>query len=162
MPRPRVLVTEPIHPVGLERLAREAEVVNLPDRPGETVDQHLPEVDGVVVRTARLTADRLRAAPRLRVSGKHGVGVDNIDVAAAAARGLGVASTPGATSEAVAEPALPLMLMLARRIPVTERMLRGGQFDAARAQLLAVDLHGKTLGLIGLGNIGARLAAMVR
>src|SRR5439155_6892358 len=86
MPRPRVLVTEPIHAVGVERLAREADVVNLPDRPGETIDQHLPEVDGVVVRTARLTAERLQAAVRLKVIGKHGVGVDNVDVAAASAR----------------------------------------------------------------------------
>jgi D-3-phosphoglycerate dehydrogenase len=160
--RPRVLVTETIHPVGVERLAREADVIHLPDRPGETIDQHLPDVDGVVVRTARLTAERIGRARRLRVIGKHGVGVDNVDVAAATARGIAIVSTPGANAEAVAEHALTLMLVLARRIPVTERMLRAGQFDAARAQLLAVDLHGKTLGLIGLGNIGARLAAMCR
>jgi D-3-phosphoglycerate dehydrogenase len=162
MPRPRVLVTEPIHPVGVERLAREAEVVYLPDRAAETIDEHLPRVDGIVVRTAKLTAERLRGATRLRVIGKHGVGVDNVDVAAANARGIAIVSTPGANSEAVAEHALTLLLTLARQIPVAERMLREGRFDAARGSALSTDLQGKTLGLIGLGNIGGRLAEICR
>jgi D-3-phosphoglycerate dehydrogenase len=162
MSRPRVLITEPIHPVGVERVAREAEAIYLPDRPGETVDQHLPNVDGVIVRTAKLTAERLRSAPRLRVIGKHGVGVDNVDVGAARELGIVVVSTPGANSEAVAEHALTLMLVVARRIATSSRMLREGRFDAARGTALAVDLRGKTLGLIGLGNIGARLATMCR
>lgn len=162
MPRPRVLVTEPIHPVGVERLAREVEVINLPARPGETIEQHLPEIDGIVVRTAKLDPARLRAAPRLRVIGKHGVGVDNIDVDAASALGIAVVSTPGANAEAVAEHALTMMLILARQIPTASRLLREGKFDVARGLPLSTDLRGKTLGLVGLGNIGSRLAAMVR
>jgi D-3-phosphoglycerate dehydrogenase len=162
MPLLRVLITEPIHPVGVERVAREAEAIYLPERPGETVDQHLPTTDGLIVRTAKLTADRLRAAKRLRVIGKHGVGVDNIDVRAARELGIDVVSTPGANSEAVAEHALTLMLVLARRIATSNRLLREGRFDEARGTALAVDLYGKTLGLIGLGNIGARLATMCR
>ncbi len=68
--RARVLVTEAIHPIGVEVLAREVEVVNLPERPGETVAQHLPIVDGVLVRTARLTAPLLETAPGLKIIGK--------------------------------------------------------------------------------------------
>src|SRR5689334_5620894 len=113
MSRPCVLITEPIHPVGVERVAREAEVIYLPDRIGETVDEFLSRADGVIVRTAKLTAERLRGAKRLRVIGKHGVGVDNVDVGAARELGIVVVSTPGANAEAVAEHALTLMLVLA-------------------------------------------------
>lgn len=162
MARPRVLVTESIHPIGVERLAREAELIYLPDRPGETVDQHLAEVDGIVVRTARLSDERLRRAGRLRVIGKHGVGVDNVDLAAARARGISIVFTPGVNSQAVAEHALTLMLMLARQIPTSSRLLRDGEFDLARRTVVAVDLHRKTLGLIGLGQVGRRLAAICK
>lgn len=162
MVRPRVLITEPIHPVGPEILARETDVIYLAERPGETIDQHLPTVDAILVRTARLGGERLRGAKRLRVIGKHGVGVDNVDVAVAREIGIAIVSTPGANSQAVAEHALTMMLMLARRMATTTRMLRAGQFEAARALQLPTDLHGKTLGLIGLGNVGARLAAMCR
>jgi D-3-phosphoglycerate dehydrogenase len=160
--RPVVLVTEPIHPVGPQILAREVEVINLPERPGDSIDEHLPDVHAILVRTARLGAERIRAASRLRVIGKHGVGVDNVDVAAAQAHDIAIVSTPGANAQAVAEHALTMMLMLARRMPTTTRMLREGQFDAARAMQLPVDLHGQTLGLVGLGNVGTRLAAMCR
>ncbi len=159
-PRPRVLVTEAIHPAGVERLAQAAEVVDLPQLPHETVARLLPTVDGVLVRTARLGAELLATAPRLKVIGKHGVGVDNLDVAAARRLGITVVSTPGANAEAVAEHALTLMLMLARQIQTTSRLLRHGHFDAARSSLLATDLAGKTLGLVGLGNVGARLAKL--
>lgn len=162
MARPRVLITEPIHPIGVERIAREAEVVNLPARPGETIDQHLPEVDAIVVRTARMGSERIDRAPRLRIIAKHGVGVDNIDVEAALARGIVVTSTPGANAEAVSEHALTLMLMLARQIAASSRLLLDGQWGEARGTALSTDLRGKTLGLVGLGNIGGRLAAMAR
>ncbi|MGH2461382.1 MAG: hydroxyacid dehydrogenase, partial [Chloroflexota bacterium] len=116
----------------------------------------------MVVRTARLTDARLSRAGRLKVIGKHGVGVDNVDLAAARARGIAVVFTPGVNSQAVAEHALTLMLMLARRIPTASRMLRDGQFDEARRTIVALDLQGKTLGLVGLGQVGRRLAAIVR
>ncbi len=162
MTRPRVLVTESIHPNGIERLAREAEPIYLPDRPGETIDQHLPEIDGIVVRTARLPEERLRRATRLKVVGKHGVGVDNVDLAAAKALGIRVVFTPGVNAQAVAEHALTLMLMLARRIRTASRLLQEGQFDLARRSIVALDLQSKTLGLVGLGQVGRRLAFICR
>lgn len=162
MPRPRVLVTESIHPVGVARLAEEAEPIYLPDRPGETVDQHLADADAVIVRTAKLAEERLRRATRLKVIGKHGVGVDNVDLAAARALGIPILFTPGVNSQAVAEHALALMLMVARQIPTSGRLLREGQFDHARQTIVAIDLHGKTLGLVGLGQVGRRLATICR
>lgn len=162
MSLPRVLITESVHPIGIERLARQTTVIYLPDRPSETIDQHLPGIDAIIVRTAALTEDRLGNAPRLKVIGKHGVGVDNVDLAAARARGISVVFTPGVNSQAVAEHALTLMLMVARRIPTASRLLRNGRFSEARRSIVAVDLHGKTLGLVGLGQVGRRLAAICR
>jgi len=162
MSLPRVLITENIHPAGVERLAREAESIYLPERPGDTLDQYLPTIDGIVVRTARLSNERLRRATRLKVIGKHGVGVDNLDVEAARAQGIEIIFTPGVNSQAVAEHALALMLMVARQIPTSSRLLRAGEFDRARRTIVAVDLHGKTLGLVGLGQVGRRLAAICR
>lgn len=162
MPCPRVLITESIHPVGIERLAAAADVIYLPDRPGETIDQHLPHVDGIIVRTARLDAPRLQRATRLRVIGKHGVGVDNIDLATARSQNLAIVFTPGANAQAVAEHALTLMLMLARKIQTGSRLLRQGQFELARRSVVPVDLQGKTLGLVGCGQVGQRLATIGR
>jgi D-3-phosphoglycerate dehydrogenase len=162
MSRPRVLVTEGIHPIGIERLAREVEPIYLPDHPGETAKQYLPEVEGIIVRTFPLSAETLRGARKLRVIGKHGVGVDNIDLAAARAQGIRVVSTPGANAEAVAEHALMLMLVLARRLPTYQQMLREGHFALARRSALAMDLQGRILGLVGLGQVGGRLARICR
>ncbi|MBI2939768.1 MAG: hydroxyacid dehydrogenase [Chloroflexi bacterium] len=157
-----ILITEPIHAVGVALLARESEAIYLPDRPGETVDQHLPDVHGVVVRTARIDAVRLARAPKLRVVGKHGVGVDNIDVAAARAQSVEVIFTPGTNDNAVADHTVMLLLMLAHQIERAQALLRAGRFDDARRTMRGADLRGKTLALVGVGRIGSRVAAICR
>lgn len=156
--RPLIVVTEPIHEAGLERLRQAADLVYLPERPGETLEQHLPAAEGVIVRIARLTAERLALAPRLRVIGKHGVGVDNIDLAACRARGITVVSTPGANDESVAEFTIMMLLMLARQVEQAIAAVRSGRFAAARGALRGWELQGRTLGVVGLGRIGARVA----
>ena len=158
----RVLVTEAIHEVGIELLERHAEVIRLYDRPNETLDQHLPEVDGVIVRTAKITAERLAAAPRLRVVGKHGVGVDNIDVAAATKHGVTVVYTPNTNDESVAEYTVMCFLLLAREVETASRLIRAGEFTTARRRMRGVELRGRTVGVIGLGRIGARVAEICR
>ncbi|HUX88990.1 MAG TPA: hydroxyacid dehydrogenase, partial [Chloroflexota bacterium] len=120
------------------------------------------EIDGILVRTAAMPAERIARAARLKVIGKHGVGVDNIDLAAARARGITVVFTPGANAEAVAEHAFTMILMLSRRVTTYSRLLREDKFEVARAETLSNDLLGKTLGLVGLGNVGTRLAKMCR
>jgi len=157
--RKRVLVTEPIHPSGVRRLAEEVEVVT-PE--GASLDVLLGDVHGVVVRIAKIGAGLLERAPHLEVIGKHGIGVDNIDVEAATRRGIPIVFTPGTNDEAVAEHALMLMLMLAKRVQETSRALREGRFATVRAEPTGIDLKGRTLGLIGVGRIGSRLAAMCR
>jgi D-3-phosphoglycerate dehydrogenase len=160
--RPRVIVIERMDPLGPELLKRGADVVELYDRPGETLEQHLPEADGLVVRIARITAERIAMAPRLKVIGKHGIGVDNVDLDAATRRGIHVVFTPGSNQEAVAEHTLLLMLMLARRVEELAALSRAGRFQDGRDVPPGTDLLGKTLGLVGMGRIGGRLAEIGR
>lgn len=162
MSRPTVVVAERMDPIAVQLLAAEAELVELYDRPGETIEQHLPRADALIVRIAKITGDLIALAPRLKVIGKHGIGVDNIDVPAATRRGVHVVFTPGSNQEAVAEHTLLLMLMLARRVEELAALSRAGQFNLGRDLPPGVDLLGKTLGLVGMGRIGGRLAEIGR
>lgn len=162
MTRPRVLVTERMDPIGVETLAREADVVELYATPGARLEDHLADVDAIVVRILRITGEHIRTASRLKVIGKHGIGVDNVDLAAATGRGIPVVFTPGSNAEAVAEHALLLMLMLARRVEPLVALARAGRFDEGRGVAPGLELLGKTLGLIGVGRIGGRLGEICR
>ncbi|MGH2606973.1 MAG: NAD(P)-dependent oxidoreductase, partial [Anaerolineales bacterium] len=137
---------------GLDRLRAEAEVVDDRDLAA------LGGVDALIVRSrTRVTEDTIeRGLPRLKVVGRAGVGVDNIDVDVARAQGVVVVNAPLAATQAVAELALGLMLALARRIPLADAAVRRG--DWPKSALIGEELAGKTLGLIGVGRIGAALA----
>ena len=99
-------------------------------------------------------------APRLRVIARAGTGVDNVDVAAATARGIVVMNSPGANSVSVAEHAIALMLSLARAVPAADAAMKSGVWDKKR--LTGAELRGKTLGVIGLGRIGQEVASRAR
>lgn len=114
-------------------------------------------VDAVISRTVPLTAQDMAACPTLRIVCKHGVGVPNIDVAAATQRGIPVCVTPGANAQSVCEMTLGLMFATARRIAWMDAELRAGRWSRAQDGL---ELHGRTLGLIGLGAVGQRVAAV--
>jgi len=107
---------------------------------------------------ARFTDRVLAACPRLRLVSIWGTGTDNVDLAACRARGVAVTNTPGVNAHAVAEHTLALMLAVTRRIPALDRDTRAGQWPRG----LLVQLEGQTLGLIGLGAIGTRVAALAR
>jgi len=115
--------------------------------------------DGLIVRQGKISEAVQDAAPRLKVISKHGVGTDNIDIAAATRRGIPVMRTPRANYESVAEHALALILALLRRIPNQDRRIRKGIFD--KKGFDGLEMLGKTLGLIGYGNVGKRLAELV-
>ncbi len=115
--------------------------------------------DGLIVRQGKISEAVQKAAARLKVISKHGVGTDNIDLAAATRRGIPVMRTPLANYESVAEHALALMLALLRRIPSQDRRIRNGIFD--KKGFDGLEMFGKTLGLIGFGNVGKRLAELV-
>lgn len=152
-----ILVTEALSPAGLDRLARFAAV---DVRTGITAEQLLTVIgryDALIVRNAtRVTADVLEAGQRLKVVGRAGVGVDNIDVEAATARGILVVNVPDGNTLAAAEHTMGLILALARHIPAANASLKAGEWD--RARFMGVELYGKTLGLIGLGRIGMEVA----
>jgi D-3-phosphoglycerate dehydrogenase len=118
--------------------------------------QHDPV--GIIVRYSKVGAAAIAAAPSLRVISKHGSGTDTIDKAAAAARGVEVRAAVGANAAAVAEQALALMLACAKSVPALDARMRAGHWDKATHKSL--ELHGRTVGLVGLGAIGLRFARM--
>ena len=121
----------------------------------------LADADALLVRSAtKVTAQLLDAAPRLRIVARAGTGVDNVDVAAASARGLLVVNAPGANSISVAEHACALMLALARSVPAADRAMKEARWE--KKKFLGTELRGKTLGVAGLGRIGQEVALRAR
>lgn len=121
----------------------------------------LPNYSGLVVRSeTKVTAALMDQAVKLRVVGRAGVGVDNIDVAAATARGIVVMNAPDGNTITTAEHTLALMIALARRVPQANMSLKSGKWD--RKRFIGVELQGKTLGIIGLGRIGRVVASRAR
>lgn len=115
--------------------------------------------DALIVRQGKITAEVQEAAAHLRVICKHGVGIDNIDIAAATRRGIPLMFTPRANFESAAEHTLALILALVRRIPNEDKRIRSGIFD--KKKYGGLELFEKTLGIIGFGKIGRRLAELV-
>lgn len=150
----RVHVTEFIHASAMKTLRAHAEVVDWND-PNV---RNLSEADGIIVRAAVVDRAMMAAAPNLRVIGKHGVGVDAIDVAAARELGKVVTFTPHANMEGVAELAVALMLDVSRQIARGHAQLKAGACEKiAPKDLTGVEMKDKTLGLVGLGRIGRRV-----
>ncbi|MCB1384616.1 MAG: phosphoglycerate dehydrogenase [Nitratireductor sp.] len=120
------------------------------------VSKHIARADFLVVGLIPVTAETLQGADRLKAVIKHGVGVDNIDMAACTAAGLPVCNTPAANADAVAELAVGLMFSMARFIPQGHGSVTSGGWE----RRIGSQLGGKTLGIVGLGNIGKRLARL--
>ena len=157
--KPRVLVTENIHAAGWETLKREVDAVAWPGQDTQPLSEAIADVQAVLVRVAKISADVIKAAKTLKIIGKHGVGYDNIDIPAATASGVIVTNTPLANSTSVAEHALTLLLAVARRIGETERDLTRGTMRTQQVYQ-GTELSGKVMGVIGLGSAGLRLARM--
>ncbi len=165
--RPRVYVTRRLPGGGLERLAQRADLEVWPDPDGPPPGELARGVEGaeglLCLLTDRIDAALLAASPRLRVISSCSVGVDHVDLAAANGRGIPVGHTPGVLTETTADLALALLLAVARRIPEAERWLRAGRWRTWEPdRLLGRDLHGSTLGLVGLGPIGLAVARRAR
>lgn len=152
--RPKVYVLDPCDPAGIAHAAEHADVV-LWDDPAAA--RWHEDADGLMVRMRRLTAEDLYRAKRLRVVSKQGVGVETIDLDAARARGITVCNTPGVNSEAVAEMALVLALAVLRRVAEMDRAIRSGA-AVDRSRFIGQESWGKTVGIVGMGNIGTRIA----
>jgi D-3-phosphoglycerate dehydrogenase / 2-oxoglutarate reductase len=157
-PRPLVCVLDPIAADAMAWLAERAEVAGPKDPRAAAWPDH---ADGVIVRTTPMTAAAIGASRSLKVIAKHGVGVDNIDLAAARTRGIRVTNTPGANTGATAELTVALALAAARAIPQADAALRAGRPvpDAARG---GGEIAGRTVGLVGMGRIATRVALILR
>lgn len=157
----RVLVTESIHEKGVALLRDHFDVV-LGDTQDQTVLRELArDCEGILVRTAKLDAAIMDAAPKLRCIAKHGVGVDNVDLDAATARGIKVVNAPFSNSNAVAEHCLGFMLAVLRQTVSADREIRSGNYAALRAGMQLAELTGKTVGLVGLGRVAQRLSELL-
>ncbi|MGB5810032.1 MAG: phosphoglycerate dehydrogenase [Polyangiales bacterium] len=155
----RVLVSDKLASAGLDVL-REAPGVELEFRPGMSEDELcevIGEYDGLIIRSAtRVTPRVVEAADKLRVIGRAGIGVDNVDIPAASRRGIVVMNTPTGNSVTTAEHALALLAALARRIPQAVSSMRSGKWEKSKFQ--GREIAFKTLGIVGLGNIGRIVA----
>lgn len=154
----KVFVPNPIHEAAVAKL-KERVCAVLWDDPA--VENWREEADGIILRTAQARKADIAAAKRLKVIGKHGIGVDTIDVADARAAGIRVVYTPHENVESVAELAVGFMLALSRNLFNGNLALREGR-KLPPADLVGVELAGKTLGIIGLGRIGQRVATILR
>ena len=156
----KILVCDPISPKGIALLQQrpEFEVVVLPKRLAEA--ELLPVVADAVAMVVRsetkVTRKVIEAAPKLRVVGRAGVGIDNVDVEAATQRGVVVMNTPAGNTITTAELSFAMILSLARKVPQAHATMTAGKWD--RKQFQGVELHGKTLGVLGMGRIGGEVA----
>ena len=159
MTAPKILIADSISQRGIDELSREG-ALDITIKPGlsETdLIEIIPEFSAIVVRSqTKVTANILKAGKSLRVVGRAGVGVDNVDVEVATQRGVLVLNAPGGNTVSTAEHAFSLLLSVARKIPQADAAVRGGKWD--RKNLEGVELYNKTLGVIGMGRIGSELS----
>src|SRR2546427_12400702 len=155
----KIVVADKVSERGLEILRQPGWEVVTPEK--AALEAELAAADALVVRSAtKVDADLVERASRLRVVGRAGVGVDNIDLDAATRRGVLVMSTPGGNAVSVAEHTFALLLALARQVPRLDAAIRAGRWEKSSAA--GTELRGKTLGLIGLGRIGSEVARRAR
>src|SRR3954462_10929025 len=154
----KVLISDPMDPKAAEIFrAHGVEVDERPDLSKEELKAVIGDYDGLAIRSAtKVTADLLEAATNLKVIGRAGIGVDNVDIPAATARGIVVMNTPFGNSITPAEHAIALMFALARDLPQADASTQAGKWEKNR--FMGVELTSKTLGLIGCGNIGSIVA----
>ena len=157
---PRILISDALSPAAVQIFKdRGVEVDFQPDlgKDKEGLAAAIGGFDGLAVRSAtKVTAKLLERADRLKVIGRAGIGVDNVDIAAATAKGIIVMNTPFGNSITTAEHAITLMLALARQIPQADASTQAGKWE--KNKFMGVEITGKTLGVIGCGNIGSIVA----
>jgi D-3-phosphoglycerate dehydrogenase len=150
----KVLLYEDMHEAGKALLKEKAEILFANSLEEASLIKEVKEVDGIIIRAnGKVTRKMMESAPRLKVIGRHGVGVENIDLEAATEKGIWVVNTPDANDISVAEHFFGLALILSKMLKKADIALREGRFEA-RYQYIGNELHGKTLGILGFGRIG--------
>ena len=158
---PKVLVSDPIDQSGLDILAQVAQVDVKTKLPPEELVQLIPDYDALMIRSGtKVTSEVIEAASQLKIIGRAGVGVDNVDVVAATRRGIVVVNSPEGNTIAAAEHALAMMLSLSRNIPEADKSVKESVWN--RKQFTGVEVYKKNLGVVGLGKIGSHVATVAR
>ncbi|NJO76669.1 MAG: phosphoglycerate dehydrogenase [Leptolyngbyaceae cyanobacterium RM1_406_9] len=158
---PKVLVSDPIDQVGIDILSQVAQVDIKTGLPVEELVQIIPDYDALMIRSGtRVTQEVIEAGNQLKIIGRAGVGVDNVDVPAATRRGIVVVNSPEGNTVAAAEHAVAMMLSMSRHIPDANQSVKSGKWD--RKSFTGVEVYKKTLGIVGLGKIGSHVAAIAR
>jgi D-3-phosphoglycerate dehydrogenase len=158
---PKVLVSDPIDQAGIDILSQVAQVDYEPEISPTDLVERISQYDALMIRSGtKVTAAVIEAAQRLKIIGRAGVGVDNVDVQAATRKGIMVVNSPEGNTVAAAEHALALMMSLSRYIPQANASLKSGQWR--RTLFTGVEVYKKTLGIVGLGRIGTHLARVAR
>ncbi len=154
----RVLIADKLSPAAVAIFEERGIAVDV--KPGLSPEEQkaiIGDYDGIAIRSAtKVTADMLAAAPKLKVVGRAGIGVDNVDIEAATEAGVVVMNTPFGNSVTTAEHAIAMMMALARQLPAADRSTRAGKWEKSR--FVGTELSSKTLGVIGCGNIGSIVA----
>src|SRR5262250_3074246 len=154
---PKVLISDALSPAAVQIFRDRGVEVDFQPKLGadkEKLAELIGEFDGLAVRSAtKVTPKVLERAKRLKVIGRAGIGVDNVDIPAATAKGIIVMNTPFGNSITAAEHAITLMLALARQIPAADASTQSGKWE--KNKFMGVEITGKTLGVIGCGNIGS-------
>ena len=157
----KVVVAEKISSSAIDLLREPRWIVVTPDQMEGRLAAQLESADALIVRSAvQVDAELLANARKLRVIGRAGVGVDNIDLDAATRKGIAVMNTPGANAVAVAEHTLAIMLALARHLCRANELMHAGKWE--KKSLQGTELRGKTLGIVGLGRVGMEVARRAR
>jgi D-3-phosphoglycerate dehydrogenase len=157
----KIVVAEKISASAVNLLREPEWIIITPEQLDGKLDEHLATADALIVRSAlQVDAALLEHAPKLRVIGRAGVGVDNVELEAATRKGIAVMNTPGGNAVAVAEYTLGVMLAMARYVPRANQSMHAGKWD--KKSLQGSELHGKTLGIVGLGKIGMEVAKRAR
>ncbi len=155
----KLLVTDELSKEGIDMLTKDGgvQVDVKPKIPQEDLIKIIGEYDALIVRSGtKVTAQVIEAGKKLRVVGRAGVGVDNVDVDAATRRGILVMNTPSANIISACEHTMAMMLSLARNIPWADKSVKEGKWE--KSKFMGVELSGKTLGIIGIGRIGGEVA----
>ena len=159
---PKILLYEPMHPVGTRLLEEKCDIIYAESLSEDSLIEKSRDVDAIIIRAnGAVTRTMIEGNPKLKVIGRHGVGLDAIDLEAAQKAGVAVVNTPTANCESVAEHFLALALILAKKIRQADIALRQGRWEA-RYELIGSELHGKTLGVVGFGKIGQQVARICR
>ncbi len=159
----KVLISDKLAPEGLQILknVKEFQVDSKPGISPDDLKAIIKDYDALIIRSeTKVTADIIAAADRLKFIGRAGVGVDNVDLKAATKKGVVVMNTPGGNTTSTAEQTMSLILALSRNIPQACASLKAGKWE--RSKFTGVELHGKILGVVGLGRIGSTVARMAK